>query len=155
MINSRALAAEKDIYAKKGPESVIFNPFYIEEPAGSQRYKSLAGQRTTFIDFHVYMFSQSDEHIKLMQKGFKSFYAEQELSKSDSVFLDVDMLKAAIDYQLAIRADGVWEVFELSKDILDSWKHDLMLSEEYEDVTSESLIELAENVKQRANFVDN
>ncbi|WP_018125159.1 hypothetical protein [Desulfovibrio oxyclinae] len=144
-LNQYAMKMQKQVVAKNGPYTIV-NPYYLEENQDSQRYKSLSAQRTSFLEFHRYMFSLSDERVQRLHHNFKDFCLEQRLCESDHVYLDVQLLQDAIAYQLALRSPDMFDVFAVTKDISQSWRSNIKTAIDFDDVTSERLIELADEI---------
>ena len=144
-LNKIALAVQKKIYAESDGFVIVY-PFYLEDPKDSQRYKSLKGQRTTFIDFHHYMFSLDDMSVQKMMKNYKIYYASESLSEDESAYLDVLLFKDALDYQRAIRSSETFD-YKVADDIAKSFLKLVKRAESFDEITSEVLIEFAEKIR--------
>lgn len=114
-------------------------------PRDVQVELSLRGQRTAFIEFHRFMFAMTDIEIQQLKKAYKKFYAQ---NRSDEyVYTDVSLLNDAIDYQICIRSADGFDIKDVSLDVLQSWNHNRALAEDYPEITSEHMINLALEVK--------
>lgn len=141
-MNTHAIDTAKKLFAKG--LAGICNPIYLT--VDGQQFKSLAGQRTTFLAFHKFMFSLSDIEIAQLNNGYKRFYADNRIGEMDSVFNDVALIKDAIDYQLCIRSADAFDIVNIGEDVAASWQVNVGISKDFEEVTSEHLIDLAKQM---------
>lgn len=143
-MNTHAIDTAKKLFTKG--LAGICNPMYLTIDADSQQFKSLAGQRTTFLAFHKFMFSLSDIEIAQLNNGYKRFFADNRISDMDSVFNDVALIKDAIDYQLCIRSADAFDIVNVGEDVAASWQVNIGIARDFEEVTSEHLIDLAKQM---------
>jgi hypothetical protein len=164
-MSNHAIEVVKKLVEKGIP--VITNPYYMESiyngksteqiklenkkeadeqyPAGLQRELSLRGQRTGFIEFHRYMFAMTDIEIQQLKKAYKKFHADT--FEEEYIYTDQSLLNDALDYQLCIRSADGFDIQHVSKDVLDSWKYNVKLAEDFPEITSEHLIHTVQIVK--------
>lgn len=114
-------------------------------PRDVQAELSLRGQRTSFIEFHRFMFAMTDLEIKRLKRSYKKYYAENR--SEEYVYIDVSLLNDALDYQLCIRSADGFDVKEVSIDVLRSWNYNRSLADDHPDITSAHMIALALEVK--------
>lgn len=126
----------------KSGKSCICNPYYLNVDESSQQGKSLLGQRTAFLKFHQLMFNMSDIQLAQLNNGYKRFYASNKLGASTDIFTDVSLVKDAIDYQLCIRSHDSFNVNQVSEEVVQSWQSNLKLAKEFNEITSDVLIDL-------------
>ena len=126
----------------KNGKSCICNPYYLNVDELSQQGKSLLGQRTAFLKFHQLMFNMTDIQLAQLSNGYKRFYASNKLGASTDIFTDVSLVKDAIDYQLCIRSHDSFNINQVSEDVVQSWQSNLKLAKEFNEITSDVLIDL-------------
>jgi len=126
----------------KSGKSCICNPYYLNVDESSQQGKSLLGQRTAFLKFHQLMFNMTDIQLAQLSNGYKRFYAVNKLGPSTDIFTDVSLIKDAIDYQLCIRSHDSFNVNQVSEEVVQSWQRNLKLAKEFNEITSDVLIDL-------------
>jgi len=126
----------------KSGKSCICNPYYLNVDESSQQGKSLLGQRTAFLKFHQLMFNMTDIQLAQLSNGYKRFYAVNKLGSSTDIFTDVSLIKDAIDYQLCIRSHDSFNVNQVSEEVVQSWQRNLKLAKEFNEITSDVLIDL-------------
>lgn len=143
-MNTHAIDTAKKLFTK-GLVGIC-NPMYLTIDSDSQQFRSLAGQRTAFLQFHQFMFSLSDVEISQLNNGYKRFFADNKIGEMDSVFNDVALMKDAIDYQLCIRSADAFDIVNIGEDVAASWQVNLKISQDFEEVTSEHLIDLAKKM---------
>lgn len=134
----------------KHPEIYITSPKSLFDKEISKRYQSLLVKKNAFIKFHEYMFSQSNEALALISAGHKKHNNDMTKKESSVNYLDVFLLKDAIQYHLTLRLDKTLDIACLT-DIAKSWRDNVKESNKYESVDSEHLIRLAESFKQHAD----
>ena len=125
---------------------VICNSMYIFD-VNKQRHRSMLGQRTAFIAFHERMFSMQDTELQQLQKAFKKYWSVNNFSDDVYVYIDVQLLKNAIDYQLAIRTLDAFDVVQVSEEIAFDFFEYARLAESYKEVDSARLLELIAEIK--------
>ncbi len=110
-----------------------------------QRELSLRGQRTAFVEFHGFMFSLSDMQLQSLKKAYKQFHLETQDDQYS--YVDKNLINDAIDYQICIRAADGFDIQHTSKDVLESWRHNARIAEQYPEITSGHLISLVEQIR--------
>lgn len=126
-------------------KAVLINPRYLTVDRNSQEFKSLFGQRTAFLEFHIYMFSRSDLEIHKLANGWKHYLAVNGINQRDCVYTDHSLIKDAIDYQLVIRNNKGNQDPLIADEVAKSWQKNQELAKDFEEITSEHLIQLLES----------
>lgn len=122
---------------KKNSEAALINPFYLNEDKNSQRYRSLRGQRTVFIEFHEFMFNMSDIELQQLIKKHKKWVTEN-YSETER-YVDSAIVRASIDYQIALRESEAIEI-ELLEEIAKDFRYEQQLSKDFPEIDSAHLI---------------
>lgn len=143
-MQNQALEVAKHLVSRG--KACVTNPEHLFLDKSSQRYETLAAQRSLFIDFHEYMFSLTDEELQNLNKAFRRFWSEEEIGKGD-IPIDVVLLQDAIDYQHAIRSKDGFMVGSVSDEIAHSWRKYVKLGISFPELTSDTLISLSTRLK--------
>ena len=126
-------------------KAVLINPRYLTIGRDSQEFKSLLGQRTAFLEFHIYMFSRSDLEIQKLSDGWKHYLAVNGVNQHNSAYIDHNLIKDAIDYQIIIRNIHDNQDKNLADEVAKSWQKNQGLAKDFDVITSEHLIQLIES----------
>lgn len=126
-------------------KSVLINPRYLTISRDSQEFKSLLGQRTAFLEFHIYMFSRSDLEINKLANGWKRYLAVNGINQRDSMYIDHSLIKDAIDYQFVIRNSKGNQDPLIADEVAKSWQKNQIMANDFDEITSEHLIQLIES----------
>lgn len=126
-------------------KAVLINPHYLTLDRDSQKFKSLIGQRTAFLEFHIYMFSRTDLEIHKLANGWKHYLAVNGINQRDVVYTDHSLIKDAIDYQLVIRNNKGNQDPLIADEVAKSWQKNQELAKDFDEITSEHLIQLIES----------
>jgi len=121
----------------------IFNPVYLALMP-EQHEKSMLGQRTTFLAFHRFLFNLPDMHIYKLWEGYKKSHLEAVKQYPDDVFCDLSLMCDALQYQIATRDDKQGDAM-IAEQIAISFHQNAKLARDFDNITSDHLIELANN----------
>lgn len=114
----------------------------------AQHEMSLRGDRTAFVEFHRFMFLMSDIEVHQLHYAMKQFVVDEQLSESDGVYCDQQLLKDAIDYQLCLRNQRQFFP-EVCEDIARSFKDNVILANNFPEIDSVHLITFAKDLIDR------
>ena len=126
-------------------KAVLINPRYLTLDRDSQEFKSLLGQRTAFLEFHIYMFSCTDLEIHKLANGWKHYLAVNGMNQRDSIYIDHSLVKDAIDYQLIIRNMRGNQDQNLADEVAKSWQKNQCQAHDFDEINSAHLIQLIES----------
>ncbi len=126
--------------------SLITNPRLMLQANALHDPDSLAKRRTTFIDFHRYMFSKSDMEIQQLEKAYFRVFLKNRRTWGHSAGIEYCLLNDAIDYQICIRSGDQYVIDCVSEEIAMNWWCNVGLAEQASAVTSEVLIGLARSL---------
>ncbi len=115
-------------------------------PSAAQYELSTRGCRLSYIEFHRYFYSMTDEEIQSLKNAFKKYWVDSGIAEGEYRYCDVEMINDAIDYHLCIRSADGFDIQHTSEDVIESWQYNLSLAKDYSEITSEHLIKLTKEI---------
>ena len=113
---------------------------YLNANKDSQTYKSMAGQRTVFLEFQNFMFAMSDAELLRLQAAYKKYITDFGITQRDSVYTDHKLLKDAIDYQIVARNINGNQDFKIGEEVAVSFKCAAKDAETFDEIDNKHLI---------------
>lgn len=112
----------------------------------AQQELSLRGERIAFIEFHRCMYNLNNAEIAELKHAMKQFYFEKKLGESEDIYNDVSLVEDAIDYQFCLRGGDQNFSADICEEIAKSFKNNIKLSLQYEEIDSNHLIKFVKNL---------
>ncbi len=144
-MNTLALKVVLDLHHQG--RSLITNPHLLLDNGARGDHQPILINRTTFIEFHRFMFSRSDMDIQRLDHSYQQYFSRNRRGWGFMAGIEYSLLNDAIDYQLCIRSGDDYVVQCISEEIAMNWWCNVDLAQNFTAVTSQVLIDLAASLK--------
>ena len=111
----------------------------------AQHEMSLRGDRLALIEFHRFIFNLSDSDIKRIWNAKKQFWIDNKLGEDENTYCNVNLLIDVTQYHLCLRDDRGFDQM-ICDQIARSFRQNMKLARNYEEITSAHMINFAKNL---------